>query len=218
MRNPKPLATVTAGALAVVIAVSTGPALATASSLDDVHRAKIALVDFLADHVDRPLRIADPCPSLSASSATAHLTALGLTPSVRDYGAAIVFDGDVGGGLVALRCGVDIARSADPPGSVALSTDVTMLDGQATFDQYAVDLGGTDVVVTPLADPGGELVSRCSNGGRDCTAAFDAGGLVVTVRLRGLPADTGDHLARRLVGDVTPEIIADLAAAADLDK
>lgn len=218
MRNRRPLAAVTAATLAVAIAVSTGPAAAMASSLDDVHRAKIALADFLAEHVDRPLRIADPCPSLSASSAAAHLTVLGLTPSLRDYGAAIVFDGDVGAGLVALRCGVDIARSADPPGSVALSTDVTMLDGQATFDQYAVDLGGTDVVVTPLADPEGELVSRCSNGGRDCTAAFDAGGLVVTVRLRGLPADTGDHLARRLVVDVTPEIVADLAAAADLDE
>lgn len=196
------------------------PADDGAGPIGEIRQAKIGLTGFVLDHIDRPLRIDGPCPSIPAETAAASVSALGLVPSTREYGAAIVFDGDVGGGLAALRCGVDLARSADPQGSTALSADVTMLDGQATFDQYAVALAGTDVAITDVVVPGlpadGDRPSmrqaaRCTNGGRDCVAALSADDLVVTVRLRDLPPDTGEQLARQLVVAVTPEVIANLA-------
>jgi hypothetical protein len=205
---------------AVAIAASTllpaagHAASETPSPLDDVRLAKIGLAGFIVEHVDRPLRIAVPCPTLPVESAGGYLSSLGLVPSAREYGPAVVFESDIGAGVVALRCGNDLARPAEPPGSVALSTDVTMLDGQATFDQYAVDLGGNDVAVTDVAQPPGRQVARCTNGGSDCTAALAVDDLVVTVRLRGLPADTGEQLARQLVVAITPEVIANLTGLA----
>lgn len=180
--------------------------------LDEIHLAKIGLAEFLVEHVDRPLRIADPCPTLSAEQAAQHLTAVGLIPSSAEYGPAIVFEADIGGGLAAVRCGNDLARGAEPAGAVGVSSDVAMLDGQATFDQYAVDLGGEDAEVFHVADPEGELASSCNNGGRDCTVALNVDDLVVTIRLKGLPAEAGEQLAQQLVVAVAPLIIANLAA------
>lgn len=212
------LAALTVSAASLVNA-GAGSAAAGASTVPplDVRLAKIGLAEFLVQHVDRPLHITEPCPALRAEAAGWYLDALGLIPSASEYGAAVVFDADIGAGLAGLRCGVDLARAADPPGSVAISFDVAMLDGQATFDQYAVDLDGDDVVITPVADPPGELAGRCTNGGRDCTVAFNVQDLVVTMRLEGLPADTGEQLARQLVVAVTPEIVTNLAALAATD-
>lgn len=215
--RPSTLATLTAVATAALMIVPADAGASRVPPLDDVRLAKIGLAEFLAEHVDRPLRITESCPSLSVESANWYLANLGLTPSAGAYGVAVVFADDLGGGVAALRCGNDLSRAADPAGSVSLSVDVAMLDGQATFDQYAVDLDGDDAEITAIAEPPGVLAGRCTNGGRDCTVAFNVEGLVVTVRVKGLPAEIGEQLAQQLVVAVTPEIVTNLAAIALTD-
>jgi hypothetical protein len=191
--------------------------------VDPTRLAKIGLAGFILDHVDRPLTVDDPCPTVPAASIGAWLTAAGSVPSGREHGVAIVWDHAVGGGLTAVRCGVDLARGAEPAGSVGWSVDVAMLDGQATFAQLAVSIGGRDVTVVDLAgEPElarlgaseAELAVRCTNGGRDCTAAVGVDGLVEILRLRALPADGGEALTRRLAIGAMPEIVANLAVQA----
>lgn len=204
--------------LAVTAAVLFGAARADAvgglDQLDQVRQAKVGLSLFLLDHLDRPTRISEPCPSLSQESVAAQVAALGLIPSANAYGPAVVVDDSIGAGVAMLRCGNDLARSADPSGSTAVAVDVFMLDGRATFDQYAVAIGGNDVVVETSPDPAGEMAGRCRDGGRNCTWSLNVEGLVVIARAVGLPAETGEQLARQLVAAITPEIIANLAAHA----
>ena len=206
-----PAATTTAHAQA---APPTGP-------LDVTRLAKIGLAEFILNHVDRPLVVVAGCPTVPAETAAQLIAAVGLVPSRRDYGPAIVFDPAVGSGLAAVRCGNDLARGPEPSGAVSVAVDVAMLDGQASFAQLAVVLGGRDVVVTDvaanpalsqLAHTTAQQAARCTNGGRDCTAAVAVDGLAVIVRLRGLPAETGETIARRLSLDATPGIVTNLAA------
>lgn len=182
--------------------------------LDQVRQAKVGLSWFVLNHLDRPTRIAQPCPTLPPEAAARHVAALGSVPSVRPYGPAVVVDEQTGSGVAVLRCGNDLSRSPDPAGSVSIAIDVFMLDGQATFDQVAVVLGGNDVVVDASADPAGELAGRCRDGGSQCNWALNVDGLVVIVRAVGLPRDTGEQLTRQLVAAVTPDVIANLAAYA----
>lgn len=178
-----------------------------------VRAAKVGWARFVAGHADRPRNVSDPCPTLTPEALGWYLGQLGLTASARDYGAAIVTDSAVGGGVVALRCGVDINAAANPAGSVAVAVDVVLLDGQATFGQYAVRLTGrNDTIVESGPLPGTRLAGRCTNGGRSCSYGLGLSGLVVTVRATGLPADAGDALARQLVAAITPEVVANLQA------
>lgn len=180
----------------------------------DVVAAKVGLGRFITEHVDRPLRVAAPCPTIDAAAAGWWLNSIGLALTTRDFGVAVAWESDVGGGLVAVRCGVDLNRSSDPPESVRWSTDVTMLDGQATFAQLAVAIGGRDVDVAAV-DVAGlpvETAGRCTNGGRDCTVAVAVDDLAVILRLEGMPVDNGESLTRGLAVDVIPEIVRNLAA------
>lgn len=181
-------------------------------SEDEVRAAKAGLGWFLLDHIDRPTRVDDPCPTLPVESVGWYLSQAGLASSERPYGVAVVWETDVGAGLVAVRCGVDISESAQPEGSVAWSLDVSMLDGQATFAQYAVDVGGREVSITPLPDIRGQLASTCSNGGTRCTATLEVDGLLLTLRLRGLPSESGEQSARDLVTATVREVVANLGA------
>lgn len=182
--------------------------------LDQIHQAKIGLSWFILDHVDRPLHIAEPCPSMPQTAIAQHVGAAGLVSSASPYGPAVVLDTEIGSGLAMLRCGNDLSRSVDPPGSVSIVVDVFMLDGQATFDQVAVALAGNDAVIETSADPAGETVGKCRNGGRRCDWALNVEGLVVVVRADNMPADTGEQLIRQLVSTITPDVIVNLAAYA----
>lgn len=197
---------------------TTAPPTDGLSELDAVRRAKIGLAWFIVEHLDRPTQITSPCPTVNAASAAAHLGSFGLVPSAHDYGPAIVVDDEIGDGVGMIRCGVDLARFADPADSTSLSVDVMMLDGQATFEQYALELVGDDVVIEPLHDAGGEVLGEsageCRNDGTRCEWALDIDGLVVTVRLRYLPAESGEQLSPALLAAITPEIITNLAALA----
>lgn len=179
---------------------------------DAVRRAKVGLSWFLLEHVDRPRNIGVPCPLLSSASLGFYVGQLGLTWSQLAYGVEVAWDTQVGDGLILVRCGVNMTAAADPAGSVSMQLQATMLDGQATFDQYAVRLGGRDVIVA--AAPLGELAGRCSNGGRSCTYALHVDGLVITTQVNGLPAETGPTLTERLVQAVAPEVVTNLAAVA----
>lgn len=220
-------------AVAAVVATATASATPAATAhaqaapptgpLDVIRLAKVGLAGFILDHVDRPLVVAAACPTVPAETAGELIAAVGLVPSERDYGPAIVFDPAVGSGLAAVRCGNDLARSPEPSGSVSVAVDVAMLDGQASFAQLAVVLGGRDVVVTDVAaNPSlsqlphttAQQAARCTNGGRDCTVAVAVDGLAVIVRLRGLPAETGETIARHLSLDGIPGIVTNLAALA----
>lgn len=210
--------------LAVVgVLLSTVGLAGTAASadIDAVRDAKLALAGFVVEHVDRPLVVDGPCPTLPVEAAAGWLAGAGLVPSEPHYAVTIVFDHEVGGGLVAVRCGVDLQRRADPVDSVRLSLDVAMLDGQATFGQLAVAIGGRDAVVSDvtaasqlveLAPRGARQMARCTNGGRDCTSAVEVDGLVVVLRVRGLPADGGEMISRHLALGIAAEVIANLTA------
>lgn len=204
--------------VAMAVAASTplevAPVTANAPPADReaLRRAKAGLLWFLTENVDRPRNVIDPCPLLSQASVGAYLGMLELASSARPYGVQVVFDANVGGGVVAVRCGVDVAASADPAGSTALALDALVLDGQATFDQYAVRTFGRNVVVTEIGEPAGEVAGTCTNGGRSCTVALALFGMVLTVHLSGLPADSGEQLARELVVLVAPEVIANLGS------
>lgn len=182
-------------------------------SEDDVRAAKAGLGWFLLDNVDRPTNVSDPCPTLSVESVAWYLGQAGeLAVSQRPYGPAVVWESEVGGGLVAARCGMDMDQSPEPDGAVGWSLDVSMLDGQATFAQYAVFVGGRDVLIDPVPELRAQLVSTCSNNGTRCTAALEVDDLLLTLRLRGLPGDQGDALARQLVVAITREVVANLGA------
>jgi len=218
------LAAACAVTMLVVGAGASGAASPDPEPIDAIRQAKLGLAAFVTDHVDRPLAVAEPCPTLPADVSAGLLGAAGLTASQRDYGAAIVFDHTVGGGLVAVRCGNDLARSPDPAGAVSVSLDVAMLDGQASFAQLAVVIGGRDAVVSDVAaDPAlagvapsaAVQVARCTNGGRDCTAAVAVDGLAVIARLRGLPVESGEAVARRMSLDAVPVAVANLATIAE---
>jgi len=180
----------------------------------DIVAAKVGLGRFITAHVDRPVRVAAPCPTIGPQAASRWLSGAGLTLTTREFGPAIVWDSDVGGGLVAVRCGVDLNRSSDPSDSVRWSMDVTMLDGQATFAQLAVDIAGRDAEVAAVGVGGrdGTVVSRCTNGDRDCVAAVAVDDLAVILRLEGLPDEGGEAVTRRLAGDVFAEVVVNLAA------
>lgn len=194
------------------LTAGSGPPVVEAPSAGEVRAAKAGLSWFLLDNVDRPTNVSDPCPALSADAAGWYLGQASLTASERPYGAAIVWDPDVGGGIVSLRCGIDLAASAQPAGSTGWSMDITMLDGQATFAQYAVELGGRDVLITQLPDQRAQLVSTCTGGGTSCTAAVEIDDLVITLRLDGLPGEFGDLIVRDLASRVVREVVANLAA------
>lgn len=176
----------------------------------EVQRAKAGLLSFMLEHVDRPRNVADPCPLLSSPSLGFYVGELGLSWSQLSYGVEVAWDNQVGAGVAAVRCGVDLNAAPDPPGAVGVQLQVLILDGQATFSQYAVRVGGRDVVVEET-DAGG-LAGRCTNGGRSCLYALDVDGLVITVQAVGLPADTGATLTQRLAVEIAPEVVANLAA------
>lgn len=181
-------------------------------SEDEMRAGRAGLGWFLLANVDRPTRIADPCPLLAPESVGWYLAAHGLTASDRDAGVRISWDADVGGGLVLLACGVDLDASLRPEGSVAWSLQATLLDGQATFTQYAVEFAGRDVVIEQVPDQRAQLVVSCSDDGRRCTTALEIDNLVLTLRLRGLPADTGPEAARALAFEIVREVIGNLGA------
>lgn len=192
---------------------SSEPAAVAPAGEDDVRAAKAGLAWFLLDHVDRPTRVDDPCPTLPVESVGWYLAQAGMAASQRPYGAAVVWETDVGAGLVALRCGMDLSQSPDPEGSVSWSLDVAMLDGQATYAQYAVFLGGRDVTITQLPDRRAQLASTCTNRATRCAAAYGVDGLLLTLRLRGLPGDdTGETVTRNLVQQIAREVVANLGA------
>lgn len=191
----------------------------TFDDTDTVRGAKLVLARFVVEHVDRPLVVDAPCPTLPVAAVAEWLGEYALVASEPHYAVTIAFDQEVGSGLVAVRCGVDLQRRADPDGSVRVSLDVTMLDGQATFSQLAVAIGGRDVVVSDvtaaeqlagIAPDAARQMARCTNGGRDCTSAVGVDGLAVIVRLRGLPADGGELIARYLALGITADVIANL--------
>lgn len=205
------------GAIALLALVSGSPLSAAAVPVVDeeaVRAAKAGLGWFLLDHVDRPRNVvAAPCPMLSQEAVNGHLGVLGLTGSARPYGVDVVWDTKPGGGVVALRCGVDVAASADPPDSAAVAFDALMLDGQATFDQYAVRLFGRDVVIADVTVPAaGRIASTCDDGATSCTVAAEFHDLVIVLHASGLPAETGEQVARELTLAATAEIVANLAA------
>lgn len=192
-----------------VPAVAAVPATPTE---DEVRLAKAGLGWFLLANVDRPTRIADPCPTLSGESMGWYLAGHGLVGSDRDVGAQIVWDTDVGGGLIVLACGVDLSASASPEGSVAWSLRTTLLDGQATFTQYAVELAGRDAVIERLPELRAQRVTTCEDNGRRCTTAVEIDNLVLTVHLRGLPAETGRQTVEAVAVEIIREVVGNLGA------
>lgn len=189
------------------------PAGEVTASEDEVRLAKAGLGSFLLGNVDRPTRVADPCPTLPIESVAWYLDqAGGIAVSQRPYGVAVVWETEVGGGLVAVRCGMDLEQSPEPEGSVGWSLDVAMLDGQATFAQYAVFLGGRDVLIDQVPDVRGQLASTCNDNGTRCTATLEIDNLLFTLRLRGLPDDSGEQIARDLVVNIVREVVANLGA------
>lgn len=188
------------------------PAISPVVSEDEMRAGRAGLGWFLLANVDRPTRIADPCPMLGPDSVAWYLAAHELVASDREAGVRITWDSDVGGGLILLACGVDLDASLRPEGSVAWSLQATLLDGQATFTQYAVDLAGRDVVIERVPDQRAQLVVTCSDNGRRCTTALEIDDLVLTLRLRGLPSDVGPDIARALAFEILREVIGNLGA------
>lgn len=185
---------------------------AVAVSEDDVRLAKAGLGWFLLANVDRPTRVSDPCPTLAVEAAGWYLAQTDLTMSQRPFGAAVVWETEVGAGLVSVRCGIDLSESPEPAESIAWSLDVTMLDGQATFAQYAVFLAGRDVLIDQLPDIRGQIASTCTNGGTQCTAALEVDDLLLILRLKGLPDETGERITRDIVVATLREVAANLGA------
>lgn len=179
---------------------------------DDIRAAKVTWSRFVADNFATPDAIHDPCPLLPTDAATAHVQALGLVPSALPYGVELYRDA-TGAGIIGIRCGVDLAESADPAESTGFAVEVTLLDGQAVFPQYVVRVAGRNTPITPSPELGGDVSGRCRFEPTVCVASWHGDGMVVTVRLDGPRTDESEAQTFQALGAIAPEVVANLAAA-----
>jgi hypothetical protein len=179
-----------------------------------LRRAKVGLLTFVAANFDRPDRVTAPCPALTADQVAGLVTIAGLRASTRPLLTTVVWDSSVGSGVVAVHCAQDETVPGKPVGSSSFAMDVVTLDGRASFQQYAVKVGGPDALIgTSEVVPGAQTAGGCSTDKKVCSAAIEVGGVVVTIRLNNLPPATGLAKLRSVLNAAAPLVIASLAEA-----
>ncbi len=181
------------------------------TAVDAVRAAKVGWTRFVAANVVAPTAISEPCPLLSADEAAASLVDAGAVPSAVPYGVWLDRR-SVGAGIISIACGIDLAEASDPPGSTGLVVEVTILDGQVGFAEYAEDIAGRDPEIAGAPVLGGEQAGRCRNEPTMCVATWHADGLVVTVKLDGPRTDASESQAFQLLEAVAPAVLTNLAA------
>lgn len=178
-----------------------------------LRQAKVGLLSFLAANVDRPDRVTAACPALSLEQVTALVTFAGLRPSTRPYLTTVVWDGAVGSGVIAVHCAQDDIASARPPGSSSFVMDVAVIDGRASLQQYAVRVGGPNVIVVPVDElDGASIATACDRAKRVCSGLIEVGGIVVSMRMNNLPPASSAAKLRAVLTAAAPLVIKALAA------
>ncbi len=192
---------------------SSSPSAVSLADPDVLRQAKIGLLTYLAGNVDRPDKITGGCVVFPDEQRVAFLDYVHLLPSTRAYTPTVAWTTGMGAGIVGLRCAQDAAAAARPFGASAFALDVAVLDGQASFAQYAVGVGGANVTIRPVDTiPGAQLAVSCDKPHKACAAAIGLAGLAISVHLDHLPpatsADTVSGVAIALLPDVVARLVA----------